>query len=86
MRRAEGISSATVQGDAVLLDTRRGKYYTLNPTGAAVWELLLEPRSLAELRTALVERFDVDAETLSGDLSDLLDDLRRHGLIDDEDR
>ena len=86
MRRAEGISSATVQGDAVLLDTRRGKYYTLNPTGAAVWELLLEPRSLVELKTALVERFDVDAETLSGDLSDLLDDLRRHGLIDDEDR
>ena len=84
MRRAEGISSATVRGDAVLLDTRRGKYYALNPTGAAVWELLLEPRSLAELRTALLERFDVEPETLSDDLGQLLDELRQHGLIDED--
>ena len=84
MRRSDGIASATVQGDAVLLDTRRGKYYSLNPTGAAVWELLAEPRSLAELRTALLERFDVDSRTLSGDLSALLDDLRRNGLIDED--
>ena len=84
MRRSAGISSATVQGEAVLLDTRRGMYYTLNPTGAAVWDLLAEPRSLAELRTALLERFEVDAETLSGDLGPLLDELRRHGLIDED--
>jgi PqqD family protein of HPr-rel-A system len=84
VRRSEGISSATVQGEAVLLDTRRGSYYTLNPTGAAVWELLAEPRSLAELRTALLERFDVDAETLSGDLGHLLDELRQHGLVDED--
>ena len=68
----------------MLLDTRRGKYYTLNPTGAAIWDLLSEPRSLAELRLALLERFEVDHETLSGDLSDLLDDLRRHGLVDED--
>jgi len=84
MRRSEGISSATVQGEAVLLDTHRGKYYSLNPTGAAVWELLLEPRSLGELRAALLERFDVEPETLSADLGQLLDDLRQHGLIDED--
>lgn len=84
MRRSEGISSATVQGDAVLLDTRRGKYYSLNPTGAAVWDLLAEPRSLAELRAALLERFEVDGETLSDDLGQLLDELRQHGLIDED--
>ena len=65
----------------MLLDTRRGRYYTLNPTGAAVWELLAEPRSLAELRAALMERFDVDAETLSGDLGHLLAELRQNGLV-----
>ena len=68
----------------MLLDTRRGRYYTLNPTGAAVWELLAEPRSLAELHVALLERFDVDAETLSGDLGHLIDELRQHGLIDED--
>jgi hypothetical protein len=40
VRRSEGISSATVQGEAVLLDIRHGTYYALNLTGAAVWELL----------------------------------------------
>jgi PqqD family protein of HPr-rel-A system len=84
MRRAAGISSATVHDETVLLDTRQGKYFTLNPTGAAIWDLLAEPRSLTELRTALLERFDVDAETLSEDLSGLLGDLRRNGLIDED--
>ena len=67
----------------MLLDMRRGQYYALNPTGAAVWDLLAEPRSVTDLRTALLERFDVAPETLSKDLSDLLDELRRHGLIDE---
>jgi PqqD family protein of HPr-rel-A system len=84
VRRSDGISSAKVQGEVVLLDVRRGKYFALNPTGAAIWDLLAEPRSLAELRTALLEHFEVDSETLSTDLSDLLDELRRHGLIDED--
>ena len=73
-----------VQGEAVLLDTRRGKYYALNSTGAAVWDLLAQPRSLADLRSALGERFDVDPQTLAADLGDLLDELRHNGLIDEE--
>ena len=83
MRRRTGIASAQVHGETVLLDLQHGKYYSLNGTGAAVWALLDEPRTATELCAALLERFDVEPETLRGDLQDLLDDLRRQGLIEE---
>jgi coenzyme PQQ synthesis protein D (PqqD) len=83
IRRGAGVTSAEVHGEAVLLDLRRGKYYSMNRTGAAVWELLSEPRTPSELHDALLERFDVEADALSGDLRDLLDDLRQHALIEE---
>jgi hypothetical protein len=84
LRRGPRIASAEVHGEAVLLDLRHGKYYSLNRTGAAVWELLSQPRTLAELHEALFDRFDAEPETLRDDLTALLDDLRLHGLVDDE--
>lgn len=84
LRRGPHVTSAEVQGEAVLLDLQQGKYYSLNHTGAAVWELLSQPRTWTELYEALFDRFEVEPETLRSDLSTLLDDLRRHGLVDDE--
>ena len=84
MRRAAGISSATVHDETILLDTRSGTYYTLNSTGAAVWGLLVEPRTLPEIEAGLVEEFSVERETLQRDLRELLEDMRRHRLIEED--
>ena len=82
--RSPGVASAEVQGDAVLLELRRGTYYSLNRTGAVVWELLAEPRTLAEIHAALLARFDVEAAALHADLAELLADLRLHGLVEEQ--
>jgi hypothetical protein len=84
LRRGPGVTSAEVHGEAVLLDLKRGKYYALNPTGAAVWELLAEPRSREELQTAMLARYDVAPEVLRADLAALLEDLRDNGLVEDD--
>lgn len=84
LRRRPRVSSAEVHGEAVLLDLDGGAYYALNRTGAVVWELLAEPRTRDELHAALLLRFEVEAEDLRRDLAALLDDLARHGLIDED--
>ena len=81
--RSPGVASAEVQGEAVLLELRRGTYYSLNSTGAVVWELLAEPRTLAKLHAALLARFEVEAAALHVDLAELLADLRLHGLVEE---
>lgn len=74
--------SAEVEGEAVILGLADGVYYGLDGVGARVWELLREPRSLAELRDTVVAEYDVDADTAWRDLLELLGDLAARRLVE----
>jgi hypothetical protein len=74
--------SAEVEGEAVILNLADGVYYGLDGVGARVWEMLREPRSLAELRDAITAEYDVDAETAWRDLLELLGDLSARRLVE----
>ena len=70
-------------GDEVaILELDRGVYYGLNDTGSFLWNLMQQPVRVNEMRAALVEEFDVDADTAEKDLLRVLADLRDAGLIE----
>ena len=73
--------SCSVAGESAILDTRDGVHYGLTPVGAFVWNLLARPIQVRELRDALLDEFDVEAERCEGDLLALLNELVQHGLI-----
>ena len=73
--------SAQVEGEAVILNLADSVYYGLDGVGARVWELLREPRSVAELRDAITAEYAVDGETALRDLLVLLDELSARGLV-----
>jgi hypothetical protein len=73
-------------GDEVaILELDRGVYYGLNDTGSFLWNLMQKPVRVNEMSAALVEEFDVDAETAEKDLLQVLGDLRDAGLIENVD-
>lgn len=74
--------SADLDGDAVILNLADGVYYGLDPVGAHVWGLMAEPRTVAELRDAVVAEFEVDAPTAEHDLLELLRDMAARGLVE----
>ena len=74
--------SVEVEGEAVILNLADGVYYGLDPVGARVWEMLDRPRSVGELRDAVVAEWEVDAATAERDLLDLLDELSARGLVE----
>ena len=57
-------------------------YYGLNEVGTRVWNLLGEPRSVGQLRDALIDEYDVAQSLCEKDLLALLEQLRSEGLID----
>ena len=67
--------------EAAILNLKNTVYYGLNPVGARVWSLLQKPRSVGELRDALLEEYDVEAEQCERDLLDLLEKMRSEGLV-----
>jgi hypothetical protein len=74
--------SCDLAGEAAILNLKNSVYYGLDPVGASLWSLIQEPRSLAEIREALLGIYDVDSPQLESDLQSLLMELSEQGLID----
>jgi hypothetical protein len=68
--------------EAAILNLKNSVYYGMNPVGARVWNLLKQPRSVAELRDVLLEEFEVDEERCGKDLLALLGTMQGEGLIE----
>jgi hypothetical protein len=68
--------------ESAILNLKNSVYYGVNPVAASVWRLIQQPRSVGELRDALVEEYEVEPERCEQDLLTLLDKMRDEGLID----
>jgi len=74
--------SCKLGSDAAILNLKNGTYYGLDPVGARVWNLLQQPRTLAELRDILIAEYDVDPAQLESDIRDLLSQLADNELVE----
>ncbi len=76
------VMSTTVEQEAVLLNTLTNKYYSLNEVGARFWNLLAEGQSLREAQRVLLGEFEVESPQLEQDLLELVENLRKNGLVE----
>lgn len=67
----------------MLLDPVGDRYLRLNASGAALWELLAEPRDPAELAQALADRHALDDAVATRDAGAFVDALRARELVQD---
>lgn len=81
-QRRRELLGGEVADELVVLDADSGECFGLNPVAATVWKLLDEPRSVDELRSLLLDQYDVPAERCSQELRDLLADMVTKGLVD----
>ena len=73
-----------VEDEVVILGLKDGVYYGLNPVGAFIWSLIQKPKTVAEIRDAVLEEYDVKKEVCENDLMELLTELSDKGLIEIE--
>lgn len=78
---SEDVVAREVGEETMLLDLASGTYFGLNPVGGQFWQMLEEGMSATAARDQLLELFDVEAEQLDADLSDLLAQFAQQGLI-----
>jgi hypothetical protein len=81
LRRA-GLHWVEADGEIVALDDRSMHYLSANPTGALIWQALVEGTTRDELVEAVVAEFDVDQPTAGTDVDAFLAELSRLGLLD----
>jgi hypothetical protein len=67
--------------ESAILNLKNSVYYGLDSVGARIWNLVQQPRSVAELRDTLLDEYDVETARAERDLLALLEKMRREGLI-----
>lgn len=74
--------SSELAGEAVILDLKSGNYYGLDEVGARIWELIQKPKTVREVRDAIMAEYDVDAARCEQDLQKLLTELASQQIIE----
>jgi hypothetical protein len=77
--------SCNVAEEAVVLNLKVGAYYSLNSVGARIWNLIQAPRTMHEIRDAIMHEYNVDPDRCERDLQVLLRDLTAQGLVEVQD-
>lgn len=55
--------------------------YTLNETGAFIWEHINGKSSVEDIINELIREYEVDYESASGDVFSFIDDMRKYLVI-----
>ena len=76
------VSGELQEGDLAILNLKDGVYYGLNSVGSRIWSLLQTPKSVAEIRDALLSEYNVEAEVCTRELITLLSNLSSKQLIE----
>ena len=74
--------SCDLAGEAAILHLGSGMYYSLDRVGARVWSLVQSSTSFRHIRDTLLAEYDVTAERLEQDLTELLNTLLAERLIE----
>jgi len=85
IRTPEGVLHREIAGESVLLNLGSERYFGLDEVGTRMWAALTTAASIEAACEALLEEFDVDAETLRSDLLAFIAKLEEAGLVAVED-
>ena len=69
-----------VDGEALVIHLQSGEYFSLNPVGTRIWELLSGEQTLGQIADVLVQEYDVTREQAQADIITLAADLIRERL------
>ena len=67
--------------DVTLLNAKTGRSFTLNRTGARIWELLQAELDSEKIVSSVLEEFDVGEDALRSDFHAFLEQLKEVELI-----
>ncbi len=72
---------AASRTESIILDLNTSVYYSLNDTGAFIWERLGSGATAAEISTELCAEFDVKPDAAARDADELIAKLSQEKLL-----
>jgi hypothetical protein len=73
---------AAKRGGFVMFNPNNRRYYDFDALAAYVWQFIQQPRTLSEIRDAIVEKFGFEPDYSERDVRLLLEQMEEEGLIE----
>lgn len=70
-----------VEDEMVLLGLEDGIYYGLNAVGSFIWDQIQQPKTIDEVRDAIIDEYDVKKDECENDLIELLYELIDRDIV-----
>jgi len=77
----KNIAHEIIDGEAVIVNLESGNYYSLDKTGAALWNFVANGFHVSEIIEELVQRYEGNMAEIEASVSQLLVDMEKEGLI-----
>ena len=58
--RRNDIDTTDLNGEIVMMDLEKGRYFSLNGVGSRIWEIIEEPIGINKIVDCLLEEYDVN--------------------------
>lgn len=71
-----------LNGEAVILSMKNGKYYGLNEVGRTIWNALKTPSYLMDIQACVMREYEVDENTCCREVLSFLRKMHQEGLIE----
>ncbi|WML51577.1 lasso peptide biosynthesis PqqD family chaperone [Neobacillus sp. PS3-12] len=79
--QCEGNIASDMNGEKVLLNVRKGKYFNLGTTGGEIWGLIKSPIKVNKLVDVVVAEFEVEKNICELQVLSFLNQLYKEDLV-----
>lgn len=80
-QRNKNSVASKLHDEIIMIDVTLGKYFAMNPIASDIWELIESPKSIEQITSVLMEKYEVDQQTCEQDVIQFIEELRTLNLI-----
>ena len=79
--RRNDIDTTDLNGEIVMMDLEKGRYFSLNGVGSRIWEIIEEPIGINKIVDCLLEEYDVNRNECEENVLEFLGKLYDANII-----
>ncbi len=79
--RKEDLLSGVLDDETIIMSIESGNYHVINQTGRRIWELLEQPKTIAEVCDILSEEYEVDPEACQEEVLHFVEGLESRQIV-----
>lgn len=75
------LDAVDMDGEKVMMNLDKGKYFGMNSVGSRIWDLISKPQSVINLISILLIEYDIDIKTCEDNVLTFLEKMYKEDLI-----